>query len=34
MRHRGEMKNPVKRYKPKRWAVERSASCSTGSGSS
>jgi len=26
MRHRGEIENPVKRYKPKRWVVERSAS--------
>ena len=26
MRHRGEMENPVRRYKPKRWVVERSAS--------
>lgn len=26
MRHRGECENPVKRYKPKRWVVERSAS--------
>ncbi len=26
MRHRGEMENPVKRYRPKRWVVERSAS--------
>ncbi len=26
MRHRGELENPVKRYKPKRWVVERSAS--------
>ncbi len=26
MRHRGEIEDPVKRYKPKRWVVERSAS--------
>ena len=26
VRHRGEMENPVRRYKPKRWVVERSAS--------
>ncbi len=26
MRHRGEMEKPAKRYKPKRWVVERSAS--------
>ena len=26
MRHRGEIENPVRRYKPKRWVVERSAS--------
>jgi hypothetical protein len=26
MRHRGELEDPVKRYKPKRWVVERSAS--------
>ncbi len=26
MRHRGELENPTKRYKPKRWVVERSAS--------
>jgi putative transposase len=26
MRHRGEIENPIKRYKPKRWVVERSAS--------
>ncbi|HUY86285.1 MAG TPA: transposase, partial [Acidimicrobiales bacterium] len=26
MRHRGEIENPVKRYKPNRWVVERSAS--------
>lgn len=26
MRHRGELESPVKRYKPKRWVVERSAS--------
>ena len=26
MRHRGELENPVKRYKPKRWVAERSAS--------
>ena len=26
MRHRGEIENPVNRYKPKRWVVERSAS--------
>lgn len=26
MRHRGELKNPVRRYKPKKWVVERSAS--------
>jgi putative transposase len=26
MRHRGELENPVKRYRPKRWVVERSAS--------
>jgi putative transposase len=26
MRHRGELEIPVKRYKPKRWVVERSAS--------
>jgi putative transposase len=26
MRHRGDIENPVKRYKPKRWVVERSAS--------
>jgi transposase len=26
MRHRGEMENPAKGYKPKRWVVERSAS--------
>ena len=26
MRHRGELEDPVMRYKPKRWVVERSAS--------
>ena len=26
MRHRGELENPAKRYRPKRWVVERSAS--------
>lgn len=26
MRHRGELEDPVKRYRPKRWVVERSAS--------
>ena len=26
MRHRGEIENPIRRYKPKRWVVERSAS--------
>jgi putative transposase len=26
MRHRGELEKPVKRYRPKRWVVERSAS--------
>ncbi|MDG6968595.1 MAG: hypothetical protein JRN50_03965 [Nitrososphaerota archaeon] len=26
MRHRGKIENPVKRYKPKGWAAERSAS--------
>ena len=25
MRHRGELEDPVKQYKPKRWVVERSA---------
>jgi len=25
IRYRGELENPVKRYKPKRWVVERSA---------
>jgi putative transposase len=26
MRHRGDLEDPMKRYKPKRWVVERSAS--------